>query len=563
LLIKTTQKETELKKIDLILFLLLSFHFLLFTFVQEIKIMNREENLNQLIDETKTWDIAVIGGGSSGLGVALDAISRGMSVLLLEKADFAKGTSSRSTKLVHGGVRYLAQGNVGLVLEALKERGRLLKNAAHLAHDQPFIIPIYTWFDRIQYTVGLKMYDWMAGRLRLGKSKWISKEETITRMPAILQKELMGGVVYHDGQFDDARLAVAIAQTADQAGACVLNYTKVADLIKDGSGKITGLKVQDEIGKRNYTIKAKMVVNATGVFADKILQMDNPAAPKMILPSQGIHLVLDLDFLGGQDALMIPKTRDGRVLFAVPWYGKLVVGTTDTIREKPKLEPEALQKEIDFVLETASGYLIRKPTRADVKAVYAGLRPLARPKEGSTKTKEISRSHKIILSKSGLVTLTGGKWTTFRKMGEDTVDYFEQVTGEKPKESTSAEMSIQGNTSQLEAGHWGIYGTDAKAIKALVKEHPEWNEKIHPDFPNVLAEVIWAVRNEMAVKLEDILSRRIRILVLDAQAAIDAAPRVAKLMAAEMGEDTDWVESEQADFLKTASKYLIQSGIGN
>jgi glycerol-3-phosphate dehydrogenase len=490
--------------------------------------------------------------------VALDAISRGLSVLLLEKADFAKGTSSRSTKLVHGGVRYLAQGDVMLVLEALKERGRLLKNAAHLAHDQPFIIPIYTWFDRLQYTVGLKLYDWMAGSLRIGKSKWISKEDTIYRLPAILQKGLMGGVVYHDGQFDDARLAVAIAQTADEAGACVLNYTKVADLIKNGAGKITGLKVQDEIGKKNYTIKAKMVVNATGVFADKILQMDNPEAPKMIQPSQGIHLVMDLDFLGGTDALMIPKTRDGRVLFAVPWHGKLVVGTTDTLREKPKLEPEALQKEIDFVLETASGYLTRKPTRADVKAVYAGLRPLARPKEGSTKTKEISRSHKIILSESGLVTLTGGKWTTFRKMGEDTVDYFEQVTGEKIKESASADMSIQGNTSQPEAGHWGIYGTDAKAIQDLAESNPEWNGKIHPDFPNILAEVIWAVRNEMAVKVDDVLSRRVRILILDAQAAIDAAPKVAKLMAEEMNQDANWVENELADFQKTASKYLIK-----
>jgi glycerol-3-phosphate dehydrogenase len=520
--------------------------------------MNREENLSQLKNEKKIWDIAIIGGGSSGLGVALDAISRGMSVLLLEKADFAKGTSSRSTKLVHGGVRYLAQGDVMLVLEALKERGRLLKNAPHLAHDQPFIIPIYTWFDRIQYTVGLKIYDWMAGKLRIGKSKWISKADTISRLPAIKQKGLMGGVVYYDGQFDDARLAVAIAQTADAAGACILNYTKVADLIKNDSGKITGLKVRDEIGKQNYTVSAKMVVNATGVFADKILQMDNPEAAKMIQPSQGIHLVMDLDFLGGTDALMIPKTRDGRVLFAVPWHGKLVVGTTDTLREKPKLEPEALQKEIDFVLETASGYLTKEPTRADVKSVFAGLRPLARPKEGSTKTKEISRSHKVILSQSGLVTLTGGKWTTFRKMGEDTVDYFEQVTGEKPNASTSADMKIQGNTTKPEKGHLGVYGTDATAIHALAESHPEWKEKIHPDFPNILAEVIWAIRNEMAVKLDDVLSRRIRMLILDAQAAIDSAPKVVKLMAEEMGKDEAWIKTELADFQKTAEKYLIK-----
>lgn len=523
--------------------------------------MNREENLSQLKDETKTWDIAIIGGGSSGLGVALDAISRGMSVLLLEKADFAKGTSSRSTKLVHGGVRYLAQGDVMLVLEALKERGRLLKNAAHLAHDQPFIIPIYTWFDRVQYTVGLKIYDWMAGRLRIGKSKWISKKDTIARLPAIKQKGLMGGVVYHDGQFDDARLAVAIAQTADEAGACILNYTKVTGLLKNAAGKITGLDVLDEIGDNKYSLNAKMVVNATGVFADKILQMDNPSAPKMIQPSQGIHLVMDLDFLGGEDALMIPKTRDGRVLFAVPWYGKLVVGTTDTLREKAKLEPEALQEEIDFVLETAAGYLSKEPTRADVKAVYAGLRPLARPKEGSTKTKEISRSHKVILSESGLVTLTGGKWTTFRKMGEDTVDYFEQVTGEKPQESTSAEMKIRGNTTVPEPGHWGIYGSDAKAIQALAENHPAWQEKIHPEFPNILAEVIWAIRNEMAVKVDDVLSRRIRMLILDAQAAIDSAPKVAAILAQEMGKDQHWIDEELAVFNKIAAKYMINKHV--
>lgn len=520
--------------------------------------MNREENIKQIQDSSKVWDIAVIGGGSSGLGVALDAISRGMSVVLLEKADFAKGTSSRSTKLVHGGVRYLAQGDVMLVLEALKERGKLLKNAPHLAHDQPFIIPIYTWFDRIQYSVGLKLYDWMSGRLSLGKSTFISKKETIKRLPAVLQKGLMGGVVYHDGQFDDARLALDIAQTADEAGACILNYTKVNNLEKDSSGKITGLKIQDLLTRKKHIIQAKMVVNATGVFADKILQMDNPEAPKMIQPSQGIHLVMDLDFLGGSDALMIPKTRDGRVLFAVPWHGKLVVGTTDTLREKPKLEPEALQKEIDFVLETAGGYLTRKPTRADVKAVFAGLRPLARPQEGSTKTKEISRSHKVIVSESGLVTLTGGKWTTFRKMGEDTVDHFQQVTGEKPGASTSLDMKIHGYSEQLQDGHWQLYGSDALAIQALAKEEPKLAEKLHPDFPNIAAEVIWAVRNEMAVKVEDILSRRIRILILDAQAAIETAEKVAQLMAIELHKDQDWISQEIQDFNKVAEKYLIR-----
>lgn len=520
--------------------------------------MNRDENLQQLRNSEKIWDIAVIGGGSSGLGVALDAVSRGLSVALFEKADFAKGTSSRSTKLLHGGVRYLAQGDVFLVLEALRERGRLIKNAPHLTQNQAFIIPVYNRWDRIQYSAGLKMYDYMSANLSLGSSRYISKEETITRMPGINPKGLYGGIVYHDGQFDDSRLALSIAQTADHAGACVLNYTKVIGLAKDPGGKLTGLEVMDLNSKKKFGIKARMVVNATGVFADKILQMDNPQAPKTIQPSQGIHLVLDLDFLGGKDALMIPKTRDGRVLFAVPWHGKLVVGTTDTLREKAKLEPEALQKEIDFVLETAGGYLTRKPTRADVKSVFAGLRPLARPKEGSTKTKEISRSHKVIVSESGLVSITGGKWTTFRKMGEDTVEFFPKVTGMAMANSRSKDILLHGFTKSIPEGHWAVYGSDARLIKALAEANPMLSERIHPDFPNILAEVVWAVRHEMAMKIDDVLSRRIRMLILDAQAALDSAEKVVKLMASELAKDEAWIEKELADFQITGEKYLIK-----
>lgn len=521
--------------------------------------MNRDENLKQLQNSEKIWDIAVIGGGSSGLGVALDAVSRGLSVALFEKADFAKGTSSRSTKLLHGGVRYLAQGDVFLVLEALRERGRLIKNAPHLTQNQAFIIPVYNRWDRIQYSAGLKMYDYMSANLSLGSSRYISKEETIKRMPGINPKGLFGGIVYHDGQFDDARLALSIAQTADHAGACILNYTKVISLEKDSLEKLKGLVVQDIISKKKYSINARMVVNATGVFADKVLQMDNPEAAKTIQPSQGIHLVLDMDFLGGKDALMIPKTKDGRVLFAVPWQGKLVVGTTDTLREKAKLEPEALQKEIDFVLETASGYLTRKPTRADVKSVFAGLRPLARPKEGSTKTKEISRSHKVIVSESGLVTLTGGKWTTFRKMGEDTVEYFPKITGLSMDDSRSKDILLHGFTKAIPKGHWAVYGSDARLIQEMAMADSSLFERVHPDFPNIMAEVAWAVRNEMALKIEDVLSRRIRMLILDAQAALNSADKVVKLMASELGKDAGWMEKELDDFRKVGEKYLIKS----
>jgi glycerol-3-phosphate dehydrogenase len=519
--------------------------------------MNRETNLQRLHEKNKVWDLAIIGGGASGLGVALDAASRGLSVALFEKADFAKGTSSRSTKLIHGGVRYLAQGQLSLVFEALKERGLLLKNAPHLTHNQSFLIPIYSWWDRIQYSIGLKLYDWMAGSLSLGPSQFISKEETLRRLPQLQAKELQGAVCYYDGQFDDARLAIHLAQTADNLGACLLNYAKITGLSKDPTGKVNGLKVQDMNQKESFSIQAKMIVNATGVFADKILKLDNPQAAKTIQPSQGIHLILDLEFLGGRDALMIPKTKDGRVLFGVPWHGKLLLGTTDTIREKAKLEPEALQQEIDFVLETAGAYLNRKPTRKDVQAVFAGLRPLARPQEGSTKTKEISRSHKIIVSPSGLVSLIGGKWTTYRKMGEDTVAYFTRITGQILPKSKTSTQKIHGWTAVLPTGHWGSYGSDAEKIKALARQNPRWQERIHPRFPNLLAEVVWACQYEMALHVEDVLSRRIRMLVLDAQAALDAAVPVAQTMAEVLGKDSKWIAAELQTFQKIAQQYLI------
>jgi glycerol-3-phosphate dehydrogenase len=521
--------------------------------------MNRKENIKQISETDKVWDIAVIGGGSSGLGVALDAVSRGLSVALFEKSDFAKGTSSRSTKLVHGGVRYLAQGDVFLVFEALKERGRLLRNAPHLAHNQSFVIPIYTFFDRLKYTLGLKMYDWMAGKLSLGKSTFISKEKTIERLPTIKQEGLKGGVVYHDGQFDDARLALNIAQTCDEKGVAVLNYFKVNQLNKDGSGKITGLSVKDQFSKNSYDIKAKMVVNATGVFADKILQLDNPEAKKMIRPSQGIHLVLDRSFLSGDDALMIPETSDGRVLFAVPWHDKLVVGTTDTMRKKPKLEPAALEKEIDFVLKTAQEYLTKKPQRSDVLSVYAGLRPLAAPTDENEKTKEISRSHKVFVSDSNLITLTGGKWTTFRKMGEDTVEYFAKITGEKLQKSTSADIKVYAYTEEKAIDYLGIYGADREKVKSLQGENPAWKDTLHPKYPYSQAEVILACRNEMAMKVEDVLARRIRILFLDAKASMEMAPKVAELMAQELGKDEVWIEDQLKDFNKLAKRYLIES----
>ncbi len=525
--------------------------------------MNRKRNIAIAKDANKVWDVAVIGGGASGLGVALDAVSRGLSVILVEKVDFAKGTSSRSTKLLHGGVRYLAQGNVGLVLEALRERGIMMRNAPHVSGRQSFIIPIYSLWDQLKYAAGLKLYDLMAGGLRIGSSRWLSKSKVIKKLPTIKQEGLRGGVVYYDGQFDDTRLALNVAQTCAEEGACILNYTGVSRLLKDERGLVNGIQVQDELDGATYPIQARTVVNATGVFSDAILKMDDPQARPSIVPSQGIHLTMDLSFLGGRDALMIPETSDGRVLFGIPWHGKLVVGTTDTPGQEAHPEPKPLKEEIDFILETCAAYLAKAPTRADVQSVFAGLRPLAAPKAEGARTKEISRSHKIVVSGSQLVSIVGGKWTTFRQIGEDTVDALVRLKNLAAKQSTSKSIQLHGYEPYVDKDtHFGIYGQDAGKIRQLMYEQPGLEEKLQPNYPYTKAEVKWMVRKEMACRVEDVLARRLRILFLDAQAAIDMAPAVAEIMAEELGKDESWRTAEVEAFNRVASRYLIAKAEG-
>ena len=524
--------------------------------------MNRQAALAQIADQNQVWDLAIVGGGSTGLGVALDAVSRGYKVLLLEQSDFAKGTSSRSTKLVHGGVRYLAQGDVMLVLEALRERGRLLQNAPHLTKNQSFVIPIYTLFDRLQYTVGLTLYDWLAGKLSLGRSQWVSRNKAMQLLPTIKTQGLKGGVIYQDGQFDDARLALNVAQTCAEAGACVLNYMKVTGLTKDRNDHLDGLTAQDAETGETYQVQAKAIVNATGVFVDDLLQMDQPAKKKMIRPSQGVHLVLDRSFLQSDHAIMIPKTSDGRVLFCVPWHNKVVVGTTDTLRDEAEMEPQALEREIEFILETAQEYLTKKPTRDDVLSVFAGLRPLAAPQGEGKSTKEISRSHKIMVSNSGLITITGGKWTTFRKMGEDTVDKAIEVSGLPKAGSTSASMRIHGYRPNPDLKDpMYVYGSDRDKIAQLAQQEPALAEPLHEQYSYTKAQVIWAARHEMARTVEDVLSRRIRMLLLDADAASAMAPVVARLLAQELDKDQKWVDEQIHAFHQVANRYAIESTV--
>ncbi len=511
--------------------------------------------LQQLNDEPK-WDIIIIGGGATGLGTAVDAASRGYKTLLLEQHDFAKGTSSRSTKLVHGGVRYLAQGNIKLVREALKERGLLLKNAPHLTKNLSFVLPCYSLWQKIYYGIGLKIYDVMAGKLGLGKTKITGAKKTKELLSTISTKKLSGAVIYQDGQFDDARLAINLAQTAAENGATVLNYCKVMQLLKERE-KICGVIVQDEIAGKRYEVKCTAVINATGIFTDEILRMDDASAENMVSPSQGIHLVVDKKFFPGSDAMMIPKTEDGRVLFAVPWHDKVVVGTTDTPIESHSLEPKPLEEEISFILHHINKQLEVVINRNDVKSVFAGLRPLVK-KGASKKTALMPRDHTIIVSNSGLVTITGGKWTTYRKMASDVLNKAIRVTGLEKRSCITEGLKIHGwikETDKNDALHF--YGADAAAIKELCKKDETLNELMHPSLPNIKAEIVWATQNEMAMTVEDVLARRTRLLFLDAAAAMEAAPAVAQLMASEMKKDNDWVQLQVSIFYAVAKQYLL------
>ncbi len=480
-------------------------------------LLHRETFLQRIAQRREPWDIAIVGGGATGVGIALDAASRGYSVVLLEQHDFGKGTSSRSTKLVHGGVRYLQQGNISLVMEALKERGLLLQNAPHLVRDQEFIVPNYKWWEAPFYGIGMKVYDLLAGKYGFGPSKILSREEVLARIPTLSQDGLRGGVSYHDGQFDDARLLIDLASTAAVHGASLLNYCRVTSLAKDSSGFVSGLTFCDEETGISHSLAARCVINATGPFCDALRQADDPAARPMIAPSQGVHLTLPRDFLPGETAIMVPHTRDGRVMFAIPWHGHAVVGTTDTPIPTATLEPRAQSEEIDFILETAGDYLAKRPGRADVLSVFTGIRPLVKAGEASN-TAALSRDHTIEISSSGLLTIAGGKWTTYRHMAEDAVDH--------------------------------------AIVLGRLEERPCITRSLRIHDPGAHDDsAAWFGRHEMARTVEDVLARRTRLLFLDARAAVDLAPQVARELALELGRDETWQQAQRTSFNETASHY--------
>ncbi len=519
--------------------------------------MNRNESLQQLAS-TSQWDIIIIGGGATGLGAAIDATCRGYKTLLLEQYDFAKATSSRSTKLVHGGVRYLQQGNIKLIKEALKERGLLLQNAPHVCAPLQFVIPVYSWWRKLYYAVGLKLYDLIAGKYSLGKTTVVSAATVKKYLPTIDETNLAGGVVYFDGQFDDARLAINMAQTATEKGATLINYCEVIDFIQS-ENKIEGVVFKDTIHQQEHTATAKVIINATGVFVDRLLNKLSATHEPIVSVSQGVHIVIDKKYFPAHHALMIPKTTDGRVLFAVPWYHRVVVGTTDTPVDKVSIEPIALKEEIDFIIHNVNQYLKVDISEKDVLAVFTGLRPLVHQKAAKN-TAVLPRDHTILTDKRGVITITGGKWTTYRKMAQEVVDKAMSLAALPATASSTETIQMHGYRSRASLHHHhhlSCYGADAENVESLVNEHVQWGELICPGYLFIKAQVIWAIRQEMAMTVEDFLARRIRLLFLDAKAAIDAAPIVATIMAKEMNKDEAWVNEQVDTFTELAQGYLV------
>jgi glycerol-3-phosphate dehydrogenase len=497
--------------------------------------LNRSSLIKNLEIPSNSWDIIVVGGGATGLGCALDATSRGFKTLLLEQSDFAKGTSSRSTKLIHGGVRYLRQGNLPLVFEALKERGLLMKNAPELVKRLSLIVPAYSHWDRPYYGIGLKFYDLMAGKYGIGSSRSLNKEQTLKYLPTLNPDKLRGGVLYHDGQFDDARLAITIAQSIVNLGGTALNYVHVDGLLK-AQEKICGVVARDCESGQTYELKSKIVINATGVSSDAFSLQDDPSHLDRMTLSQGAHIVLDRSYLPGESALMVPKTSDGRVLFAIPWEDRVLVGTTDTPVDGYELDPMPFEEEIDFLLSHASQYLTKQPNTKDISSMFAGLRPLV-GNQNSKKTSQINRGHVIDTSESGLITIMGGKWTTFRKMGEDVIAHSIKLAKLENRQSTSASIELQSPVNSLNV--------------------EDESSPIHARLSYTKGDVIRSIRYEMARTLEDVLARRTRALFLDARASIDMAEAVSSMITEELGQSETWRQQQITSYLKLAQGYFL------
>ena len=530
--------------------------------------MNRKAQLEQL--QQGMFDVLVIGGGATGTGVALDAVSRGLKTALVERDDFSAGSSSRSTKLVHGGVRYLEQAVKGLdrtqfnlVRDALKERAVLLSNAPHLAHPLPILTPLYNWFQIPYMMIGLKLYDALAGRANLKSSRFVGREEALRRFPMLKKEGLRGAVLYYDGQFDDARMNVSLALTAAHEGAAVANHLEVTKLLKDG-GRVAGASVRDTLSGETWDVRAKVVVNATGPFTDAIRHLDDEDAPPMLTASSGVHIVLDGHFSPPGTGLLIPQTDDGRVLFLLPWLGYTLFGTTDhPAAIEPNPQPS--EDDIDYLLSYLGRYFDVPATRDDILATWSGLRPLVSDPKAAD-TAKVSRDHVVNTSSSGLVTVAGGKWTTYRKMALDTVDEVLKVGHLQAGPSRTEQLKLVGAEAFRPAGaatlaeQFGLdadvaeylnraYGDRAVKVAELAETYPG---RLVPGQPQLEAEVIYSATYEGADTAVDFLARRTRLAFLDQGAALAALPQVIELL----GKTLSWDEARKQREQQEAETYL-------
>lgn len=517
--------------------------------------MNRSDAINTLGQRTDPWDVVVIGGGATGLGIAVDAATRGLSVALLEQRDFASGTSSRSTKLVHGGVRYLRQGNIGLVREALRERDRLRRNATHIVTDLPCVVPSYSRWDSLQYGIGLKLYDLLAGRQSIGRSSHLSLSRTIEALPEVRRDGLRGGTKYYDCQFDDARLAVALAQTAAAHGATIVNYAPVTGLLTDSSGTAIGVKARDRETEQLMDITAKVIINAGGPFADAVRSLGRPTTQPTLTLSRGSHIVLDRSFLSGTCALLVPRTADDRVMFMIPWQDVLLVGTTDVPVDRVDDDPAPQRQEITYLLETANRYLSRPASIGDIRSAFAGLRPLVR-RDATSSTAVLSREHAIFVDETTkLITIAGGKWTTYRLMAQDVVDCAIEQGPLSAGPCVTATLPLCEASGDNRQTDHAADGAQRNAVAQADRSSP----RIHPAAALTRGQVVNYCRTEMARTIDDVLSRRSRLLYTDARAAMEAAPAAARIMADELGRDETWIEQQVSAFMTVASKCIIDA----
>ena len=519
--------------------------------------MNRDVMRERLRGQRGPFDVVVVGGGATGCGVAVDAASRGYSVLLVEAFDFGQGTSSRSTKLVHGGVRYLAQGRISLVREALRERAILRRNAPHLVSVLSILVPAANRYEAARFTVGLKLYDLLAGSESFGPSRYVSGAQMQERMPQIAGSGLISGTQYFDGQFDDARTVIALVRTAADHGTVALNYCPLIGFDKDVGGRIRGVQLRDTETGEELEVAARAVVNAAGPYSDGVRRLDQPAGEVLITPSQGAHVVVDRRFLPGQDALLIPKTPDGRIMFAIPWYDRVLLGTTETPLDDAPTEPIPQVDEVATILEVTSRYLADSPTQADVRSTFAGIRPLKRV-SGRSSTAKASRRHSVVVAPSGLVSIVGGKWTTYRRMAEDCLNIAVRRHRLPERTCVTEELPLHGAaTSPPRRDGLSKYGSDADDVRSLLRDRPELDVPLHPDLSTRAGECVWAARHELARTVADVLARRTSMLFLDARAAREAAPRVAALLAEELGRDSAWQAQQVAAFGTLAASFSV------